>query len=96
MQAIIHTEGNQQDTTQARTVEIALKNLAEVWMREYNDARMTYLNTIAKELTASSMLATLDTALTFTMLAQKFIGQTHQQLASSLAQENKFKEVYGA
>jgi len=94
MQAIIHTEGNQLDTAQAKTVEIALKNMANTWMKEYNDARATYLGSVAKELAASSVLATLDTAYTFTMLAQKLIGQTHQQLASSLGQTGKFNQVY--
>lgn len=96
MQAIVHTEGNQLDTTQSKTVEVALKTLAETWMKEYNDARTTYLTSIAKELTSSSVFATLDTAFSFTMLAQKLIGQTHQQLASALGQTNKFNQVYGA
>lgn len=94
MQAIIHTEGNQLDTVQAKTVEIALKNMANTWMKEYNDARTTYLGSIAKELAVSSVLSTLDTAYTFTMLAQKLIGQTHQQLANAIGQTGKFKQVY--
>lgn len=92
---ITHTEGNQLDTAQTKTIEIALKNMAVTWMKEYNDARTTYLVSVAKELAASSVLSALDTAYTFTMLAQKLIGQTHQQLASSMGYTNKFSQVYG-